>query len=322
MGEEEEEMDEREVNDNYYRHFINHPRKVRSSIDINIPKGCFFYPCCYTDIIEPLMMFSEFLDDFHFIDISGFHIGRYDHYSSRRRDGSLEDYFRSNDRILEFKKIEQLCTHCMGGQHWDDSYHSYCSQDESYEQYLLKLKFEKPYSEDHGVFHFLENGGRIYPFTKYVTVTLHKACGERLLQRFGNISVFFYRNDSQGEGGSDIHWLEQPLLDLILYKLVDGGLILHDGSNLEPYSETSFLQRDNEEIKNIVYHYHNRFFTYIGRPRGVSNTWHNWMDVWKINKYPPHMQYRYQIQDITTDYPQNYSDFFNLLKNDGVAFEQ
>jgi hypothetical protein len=44
------------------------------------------------------------------------------------------------------------------------------------------------------------------------------------------ISVFFYRGDSPGEGGSGNHWLNQPHINSVLDKMVNHGLIVTDGS--------------------------------------------------------------------------------------------
>ena len=45
------------------------------------------------------------------------------------------------------------------------------------------------------------------------------------------LSVFFYRGDSTGEGGSDQHWLGPVLFNAVLSRLQPGGLIVTDGSN-------------------------------------------------------------------------------------------
>lgn len=45
------------------------------------------------------------------------------------------------------------------------------------------------------------------------------------------MGVFFYRGDSLGEGGSGDLWLDQKHLEEVCDKLVDGGLIVTDGSN-------------------------------------------------------------------------------------------
>jgi len=48
-------------------------------------------------------------------------------------------------------------------------------------------------------------------------------------ERF-SLGVFFYRGDSQGEGGSGNLWLHTRRIHEICDKLVDGGLIVTDGS--------------------------------------------------------------------------------------------
>jgi len=45
------------------------------------------------------------------------------------------------------------------------------------------------------------------------------------------LGVFFYRGDSLGEGGSGILWNDMPLMERVLRKLVNGGLLVTDGSN-------------------------------------------------------------------------------------------
>ncbi len=52
-----------------------------------------------------------------------------------------------------------------------------------------------------------------------------------LLEDLPTLSVFFYRGDSQGEGGSNQRWLEPVLLDVVLSRLMDGGILYTDGSN-------------------------------------------------------------------------------------------
>jgi len=58
------------------------------------------------------------------------------------------------------------------------------------------------------------------------------------LEDVNELSVFFYRGDSTGEGGSDQRWLGPTLFNAVLAKLQTGGLIVTDGSNcgyLEEY---------------------------------------------------------------------------------------
>lgn len=68
-----------------------------------------------------------------------------------------------------------------------------------------------------------------------------------------SISIFYYRGDSQGEGGSGQFWLGPVLLDLILSRIINGGLIFTDWSNSYGHlakklqsmdAEHEFLYRD------------------------------------------------------------------------------
>jgi hypothetical protein len=45
------------------------------------------------------------------------------------------------------------------------------------------------------------------------------------------LSIFFYRGDSGGDGGSNFLWLQEDRLKNVLEVLEDGGLIVSDGSN-------------------------------------------------------------------------------------------
>ena len=52
-----------------------------------------------------------------------------------------------------------------------------------------------------------------------------------LLDHLPFISIFYYRGDSSGEGGSDQHWGGPVLLDLVLSRLLNGGIVCCDESN-------------------------------------------------------------------------------------------
>lgn len=52
-----------------------------------------------------------------------------------------------------------------------------------------------------------------------------------LLEEVGPLAVFYYRGDSQGEGGSGTWWLGPVLRDVVLSRMLDRGLICTDGSN-------------------------------------------------------------------------------------------
>ena len=65
-----------------------------------------------------------------------------------------------------------------------------------------------------------------------VTLVSHRKDGVlTLLDDLPALSVFYYRGDSPGEGGSDQWWMGPVLLDLVISRIMDGGLVCGDGSN-------------------------------------------------------------------------------------------
>lgn len=52
-----------------------------------------------------------------------------------------------------------------------------------------------------------------------------------LIDDVRSMSIFYYRGDSYGEGGSNQPWLEPVLFHTVLARLLDGGIVATDGSN-------------------------------------------------------------------------------------------
>lgn len=67
------------------------------------------------------------------------------------------------------------------------------------------------------------NGNRVVMHNKDGLLTF--------LENLPTISVFFYRGDSCGEGGSGQLWQGPVLLDLVLSRVMEGGLVCTDESN-------------------------------------------------------------------------------------------
>lgn len=106
-----------------------------------------------------------------------------------------------------------------------------------------------------------------------------------MLMGLENISIFFYRRDSDGEGGSEQYWFSPTLFNLVLYKMIDGGLIVTDGSNMSPYPYRedfpwSSFSYHNKIVKS--FYYDKIRFEYIGKLEN-DNTSHNTY-VWQIHR--------------------------------------
>jgi hypothetical protein len=88
-----------------------------------------------------------------------------------------------------------------------------------------------------------------------------------------SMAIFYYTGDSPGEGGSNQVWLGQTLFPLVLDCLLDGGLIVTDGSdsgtglsNLEYHSGLTFPWRPilRSEEKNVTFQFAGRKFQRFG----------------------------------------------------------
>jgi len=67
---------------------------------------------------------------------------------------------------------------------------------------------------------------------RYIEINYRRGYGFSAFRKNNNsIGIFFYRGDSLGEGGSGNLWMSRNHLSEICYKLIDGGLIITDGSN-------------------------------------------------------------------------------------------
>jgi hypothetical protein len=60
-----------------------------------------------------------------------------------------------------------------------------------------------------------------------------------------SLDIFFYRNDSTGEGGSGFYWLERRLSS-ILARMSDGGRIYSDGTNASDQFSPKGTEDDRE----------------------------------------------------------------------------
>ena len=111
-----------------------------------------------------------------------------------------------------------------------------------------------------------------------------------LLDDLGPISVFFYRGDSAGEGGSNQQWLMPVLFDLVVSRLAEGGVILTDGSNgggaiagpCQSADSVRSLPQDAEPGQ--LFTYRNRIFRCVYK--GPKISWHHAQLAWQVGTAP------------------------------------
>lgn len=109
---------------------------------------------------------------------------------------------------------------------------------------------------------------------KKIEIYRHLQDGVAAFTTMDSISVFYLCRDSSGEGGSGQMWFQESIFKYILEKLLDGGLIVTDGSGYDfTISETAewkslWVNRranSEEEVVNPSdFVYYNRKFTCLG----------------------------------------------------------
>jgi hypothetical protein len=184
-----------------------------------------FYPCSGNDMLVPIRLFSPFITDFWFVDKGYFSPGDQDtHHHGLDIPADRQSPLLAEDENYEF--VERRIT---GPPKWDCNDHNIkpCILSERYRH--------RPSNTD---IHIHRRRG--YGFSAF-------------RKEIKSIGVFFYRGDSQGEGGSGNLWLIPEHLDEVCSKLVDGGLIVTDGSNHGYSNKRSQLAKYNfKEVKKTA----------------------------------------------------------------------
>lgn len=188
--------------------------------NIEIPHGALFYPCCGNDLRGPVHLFADSVDEFHFVDcdfIPGF------------------ERLKSNDdeELVPAKKEDAIVLPENMVTHVSDAVVTERSVDDSIKNELVRLGY--PNQWKHIVrgwtsrVHFQRWGVKTDP-PREISIYRYLADGLTTFLGLDKISVFYLCGDSMGEGGSGQMWFQEKLFELILGKLVDGGLIVTDGS--------------------------------------------------------------------------------------------
>ncbi len=243
-----------------------------------------FYPCSGTDWATPLNLFAPYITDFWFVDRNYF---LYDHYLS---DWMLEqfDYMRRADQQKPVLEKDQRYTlldiNIQGPPGWNPRHYDItpCILTETYRHLAT---------------------GR--------SIRVHRRRGygySAIAKEIDRLGVFFYRGDSQGEGGSGNIWLRSSNLERALCKLIDGGLVVSDGSDgreclqFEGTYQALYVDEDQRRKPQLpaqaliakrqpFFDKHHRLFTcvgYAGERYGPTMIWQvHWPAPSEHNVPPP-----------------------------------
>lgn len=176
-----------------------------------LPPGVLFYPCCGNDLAEPLTVFASYVKEFWFVDINY----RTPRVPSVLRQSSLFHRLpelRDRFEFLEGRAWTPTLVEQVANPPAHQSRHSWM---------VPRVRTEILRDRRTG---------------ETITVNRRSGYSVACLRNgdFGPISVFFYRGDSEGEGGSNVFWLSYGganLLDEVVSRMSPGAMLVTDGSN-------------------------------------------------------------------------------------------
>lgn len=164
--------------------------------------GVLFYPCSGNDVIAPVRMFSAHLSDLWFVDRGYFIPG---HQDTKRFELDLDahDVKPILANLNNYNPIKKSVTGPSSYSQIHDDIEP-CVMTQNY----LDVKSNNVFN-----------------------LHLRRGYGVSALKNdIRKISVFYYRGDSEGEGGSGTQWLNSTHFSEVLKKMANHGLIVTDGS--------------------------------------------------------------------------------------------
>jgi hypothetical protein len=227
-----------------------------------------FYTCSGNDLKIPIELFSPYVTDFWFVDKGYFSRGH-----DYTKDYGLDVPADKQRSVLDAdRQYKLLNTKINGPYNWppDDKHITPCILSETYRHIQSNREVTIHRRRGYGFFAFRN---------------------EKEIDKLG---VFFYRGDSSGEGGSGNLWLKPEHLDKVCNKLIDGGLIVSDGSDGCPWHRKSrksniykelwkYCQKEVsqcpeeliKDMKSFTDHEGRRFscIGYAGRKNGPTMIW-------------------------------------------------
>ncbi|NLK28345.1 MAG: hypothetical protein GX306_08400 [Clostridiales bacterium] len=222
----------------YYANSIS--RKQVSPLAFNLTPGALFYPSCGRDSFEPIQMFIDSVTEFHFVDFD--------------RVPPLPLIQRENRTRLNWIDIDIK-----------RRVNSEPSQEQSRgSQYFVRYPAneEKRFQE---TWEYTIGGN-----SRSVEIFRHHCDNLEAFDSVKNISVFFYRGDSYGEGGSGQMWMGKELFPKIVEKLNQRAIIVTDGANHDLYLEKNKsipwqpMLNCYPHEKSRDFYYQDRHFMHIG----------------------------------------------------------
>ncbi|MCK9330307.1 MAG: hypothetical protein M0Q94_10575 [Candidatus Cloacimonetes bacterium] len=193
-------------------------------------KGVLFYPCCSTDLISPIKYFSHLVKEFWFVD-------KYRYHNNERhfRRCRKQDYYLFLDQKIDYYNSIFDIVPALRREYRRLSYKLWIPSLTVFdENHKYGLNYPQEYMSYHWSSPIVFTEILEHKITgNIITTNLRSGDAIASLYKddFKKISVFFYRGDSDGEGGSGLKWFLKDKFKIIVEKMINGGLIVTDGSN-------------------------------------------------------------------------------------------
>jgi hypothetical protein len=184
---------------------------ISPDADLSALSGtCLFYPCSGADLLTPMVLFADKVASLCFAD-RGYFRPRHQDTRHHGLDVAVAKAGPIPPPQEEWSLLHRAFEEASAPDDDDDEYDLYgryrgiARLTETYHHKAADAEFrvQRPNDDARRVFDSLTDP----------------------------LGVFFYRGDSLGEGGSGILWNDMSLMERVLSKLVNGGLLVTDGSN-------------------------------------------------------------------------------------------
>jgi hypothetical protein len=197
----------------------------------HVAGGTLFYPGSGADWAVPVALFAPLVSDFWFVDRGYFIPGHEDTREDRLDRPPAEApplLLQHPAYVLRHRSIEQPRLqpgYCSGGPHFRHDWPDLDAWRRPEASDAVRDRAAPLILTEH---YQHQSSGR--------NIRLHRCRGDARAYfegepRLTHLSVFFYRGDSAGEGGSGIRWLSPKLEAAVLQRLTPGGLFVSDGSD-------------------------------------------------------------------------------------------
>jgi hypothetical protein len=194
----------------------------------NLKDSTLFYPCSGSDIIVPIRLFSPYVNEFWFVDRGYFTPGHQD-----TRSFGMDVAADEREPFLKDEADYEFITKSIVGP-------PSSTKRRNIEPCILTEHY------------------RHIPTNRTIKIHLRRGYGfSAFRNEISSLGVFFYRGDSPSEGGSGNLWMAPDHLREIFLKLINGGLIVTDGSNHSYYRGKSGEYKEFWKQNEIKEHTHN-----------------------------------------------------------------